>query len=64
MFAWIKRISRLQNQMDASMEKFMFRHKIFGFFMIFVGMPLVTLVAVCLCTTIIALPIALAFGWM
>lgn len=30
--------------------------------MIFVGMPLVTLLAVCVCTMIAALPLSLAFG--
>lgn len=64
MFAVIKRLSRFQDQVDASMEKFIFHHKFFGFFLVFVGMPLITLVAVCLCTTIIAMPIALVLGGM
>ena len=32
--------------------------------MIFIGMPLVTLAAVCVCTTIITLPIAFLLGWI
>ncbi len=64
MFAFIKRVSRFENRIDASMEKFIFHHKILGLFMIFIGMPLVTLAAVFVCTTIIALPIAFLFGWI
>lgn len=64
MFAFIKRASRFQNHIDAAMEKFIFHHKVLGFFIIFIGMPLVTLAAVCICTSILALPIALLFGWI
>lgn len=59
-----KRVSRFENHMDASMEKFMFHHKFLGFVMIFVGMPVVTLIAVCACTTMITLPLAFMFGWI
>lgn len=64
MFALKKRVSRFESHVDAAMEKFLFHHRLLGLFMIFVGMPLVTLVAVCVCTTIITLPIALLFGWI
>lgn len=64
MFTLIKRISRFENHIDTSIEKFIFHHRFLGLLLIFVGMPLVTLVAVCVCTTIIALPIAFMFGWI
>lgn len=64
MFTLIKRISRFENHIDTSIEKFIFHHRFLGLLLIFVGMPLVTLVAVCVCTTIIALPIAFIFGWI
>lgn len=63
MIALKKRMSHLENQMDSYMEGFVFHHKFLGFLMIFVGMPLVTLLAVCICTMIIALPLSLVFGW-
>lgn len=64
MTALKKRMSHLENQVDACMEGFVFHHKFLGFLMIFVGMPLVTLLAVCICTMIVALPLSLAFGWV
>lgn len=64
MFTFIKRVSRFENRIDTSIEKFVFHHQFLGFFMIFVGMPLVTLAAVCVCTTILALPIAFLLGWI
>lgn len=64
MFTFFKRVSRFENRIDTSLEKFVFHHQFLGFFMIFVRMPLVTLAAVCVCTTILALPIAFLFGWI
>lgn len=64
MFTFFKRVSRFENRIDTSLEKFVFHHQFLGFFMIFVGMPLVTLAAVCECTTILALPIAFLFCWI
>lgn len=63
MTALKKRMSHLENQVDSCMEGFVFHHKFLGFLMIFVGMPLVTLLAVCICTMFIALPAFFAFGW-
>lgn len=63
MFAWKKRIAQVESQIDATMERFIFRHKVLGFLVVFIGMPLVTLAAVCACTTAIVLPLALALGW-
>lgn len=62
MFTLIKSVSRFESRIDASIEKFIFHHKVLGFLMIFIGMPLVTLAAVCLCTIVITLPITLLFG--
>ncbi len=64
MTALKKRMSHLENQADVCMEGFVFHHKFLGFLMIFVGMPLATLLAVCICTMLIALPLSLAFGWV
>lgn len=64
MFTIIKRVSCFENRIDTSMEKFMFHHKFLGLFLIFVGMPVVTPVAVCACTTMITLPLAFMLGWI
>ena len=64
MTALKKRMSHLENQVDSCMEGFAFHHKFLGFLMIFVGMPLATLLAVCICTLLIALPLSLVFGWV
>lgn len=64
MFTFIKRISRFENHIDVAIERFIFRHKFWGFIIIFIGIPFVTLAAVCICTTIITLPFAFMFGWM
>ena len=62
MSAFIKRVSRFENRMDASMERFIFHHKLLGLLLIFIGMPLITLAAVFVCTMLIVLPIGLLFG--
>lgn len=62
MSVFIKRVSRFENRMDALMERFIFHHKLLGLLLIFIGMPFITLAAVCVCTMLIVLPIALLFG--
>lgn len=62
MSAFIKRVSRFENRMDALMERFIFHHKLLGLLLIFIGMPFITLAAVCVCTMLIVLLIALLFG--
>lgn len=59
-----KRISRVGTRIDASLETFIIHHKLLGALLIFIGVPLLTLAAVCACTTILALPVALLFGWV
>ena len=63
MLPFKKQVSHFETHIDASMEKFIFQHKFLGFLMIFIGMPLVTLAAVCLFTILIIFPIILMFGW-
>ena len=38
-----KRMSRMEKQVDASLERFIFQHKVLGVLMLFIGMPLLTL---------------------
>ena len=53
MLTFLKRVSRFETHVDDAMEKFVFHHKFLGFLMIFIGMPLAILAAVCVCTTMI-----------
>lgn len=64
MSALIKRVSRIESRIDASIEKFVFRHRVLGFLLIFIGVPMATLAAVCAGTALITLPLALIFGWI
>lgn len=63
MFGIKRRVSRFENHVDSAIAVFVSRHKVLGLFLIFVGMPLFTLAAVCSCTAILAIPLALLFGW-
>lgn len=64
MFVWKNRISRMGKCLDASLERLILRHKVLGMLMLLIGIPLLTLGAVCLCTTAIILPVSLALGWV
>ena len=50
MLPFKKQVSHFETHIDASMEKFLFHHRFLGLFLIFIGIPLVTLAAVCACT--------------
>lgn len=62
MFTFRKRVSRFENHVDDAMDKFIFHHKFLGLLMIFIGMPLAILTAVCVCSTMITLLITFLFG--
>ena len=64
MLTLLKRVSHFEKKMDASMERFMFHHRVWGFLKMFIGMPIFTLAAVCACTTIVIFPMALVCGWL
>ena len=48
--------------MDNAMERFLFHHHILGFLVIFIGIPLITLAAVCLFTAAIVFPLGVFSG--
>ena len=62
MMTWKTRLLHFERMCDGLVEHFLLQHKILGFLLIFIGMPLVTLSAVCICSTVLVLPLALAFG--
>lgn len=64
MFAQKRHVTRLEKWFDTSIEGLIACHQVLGFVTIFVGMPLLVLLAVCAGTTIVMLPLAWVFGWM
>ena len=62
MMTWKTRLLHFERMCDGLVEHFLLQHKILGFLLI--GMPLVTLSAVCICSTVLVLPLALAFGYL
>ena len=57
-----ERLIHWGEQFDDAMEQYIFHHRFLGFRMVFIGMPLLTLAAVCICSTLIVLPIAWIWG--
>lgn len=64
MLTFLKRVSHFEKKMDASVEHFIFRHRVWGFCLMFIGMPIITLAAVCACTIMVVFPMALVCGWI
>ena len=62
MMTWKTRLLHFERMCDGLVEHFLLQHKIL--LLIFIGMPLVTLSAVCICSTVLVLPLALAFGYL
>lgn len=60
MIALKKKLVHFENRMDTGLERFVNRHHILGYVIIFGGMPLATLAMVSLCTVVLALPL----GWL
>ena len=54
--------SRIEAQMHNQIERFLFHHHILGFLVIFIGIPLITLAAVCLFTAAIVFPLGVFSG--
>lgn len=64
MARWIDSIHRLEHKFDAKAKKLAREHPYIAFVTVLIGMPLFILSAVCISTTIIAIPIAGLFGWL
>lgn len=62
MTALKKKLVHFENRMDAGLERFVNRHRLLGYMIVFVGMPLFTLAMVSLGTFVIALPLGWLFG--
>lgn len=59
-----KSIQKFEYEFDIKAERYIWRHPILGFLVIFVGMPAFVLLGVCICTIVIAVPMAWLFGWL
>ena len=55
---------RFEQRFDEKAERFIWHHPLLGFISIFVGMPLLVLVCVCISTIVVALPMAWLLGWL
>ncbi len=60
----LKSIRNFEDKFDRSAERFAFHHPYLAFLAMFIGMPILTLMAVVVSATIIILPIAWIFGWL
>lgn len=59
-----KSIRKFEQEFDLRAEQFFWRHPFLGFLSIFVGMPILVLMCVCVSTTVIAFPIAWMLGYL
>ena len=64
MTAILKSIHRFEDKFDHSTEHFVFHHPHLTFLAMLIGMPLFLLIAVAICTTVVALPLSLILGWI
>lgn len=63
MTAIMKSIRKYENKVDRKAERFVFLHPYLSLLTMFIGMPLLILMAVAVSTTLITLPMAWVFGW-
>lgn len=64
MTAIIKSIHKFEDDFDRKAEQFAFHHPYIAFVMMFIGIPLFTLMEVAASTTVLILPIAWILGWL
>lgn len=60
----IKSFYETEQRFAAAAERFFFHHSYLGLFTVFIGMPIFTLGAVAISTTVIMFPLSLLFGWV
>lgn len=64
MIAIIKSINALKYKFDCCVEEFAVEHPNIAFIAMFAAIPILVMLAVSLCTTVIVLPFAWLFGWL
>lgn len=60
----MKKCKDIKLQFADFTDRFFFHHPYFGFLFATIGMPLLILAAVAVCTTVIMLPISYFMGWL
>lgn len=60
----MKSIYKIEYRIGEAAENFFSRHLFLCYFMAFIGMPVLILITVFICTTILVLPVALLLGWL
>ncbi len=64
MTAISKLLHKFENKFNRDVEHFAFRHPRLAFLAMFVGVPIIILIGVFICTVLIVLPISWIFGWL
>lgn len=59
-----KLLRKLESEYDIKAEHFVWKYPVLGTLSIFIGMPVLILLCVCVSTTVIAFPMAWLFGWL
>lgn len=60
---FMKSIHKAEYKFNAAAEYFLLRYPAAGYLAVSIVMPIAILAAVLTCTTLLALPLALLFGW-
>lgn len=60
---FVKSIHKAEYKCNAAAEYFLLRYPAAGYLVVSIGMPIAIVAAIYACTTILALPLALLFGW-
>lgn len=64
MSKFLKSIQTAESNFDASVERFLLNHPYLGLLTACIGVPVFTLAAVTISTTVIMLPVSFLFGWL
>lgn len=60
----VQTIHRFERRFDARAEWLAWHHPYLAFFSVFIGMPMIVLAAVCVCTAAVMLPVSWLAGWL
>ncbi|KAF5061689.1 hypothetical protein DSECCO2_312620 [anaerobic digester metagenome] len=64
MACMIQKIRKWESAFNQEAERFLFRHPVLGFLGIFIGVPIFVLIAVCVGTTLMMLPVSWLLDWL
>ena len=58
----VNTVKKIQHEIDANAERFLFHHPLLGSLVIFIGMPLLVLAGVCASMMLLSFPITALLG--